>query len=237
MRLFLVGSVFPSRHSWTIRASSKWWLPGIHCPTCDEVWSSTGESYPAVDLSALPDSKKFKPRVVEDFSEFKRLRELVRPLVPRGVPLETGTNFGPLVGTGRGRFPQLLFPTPWQLLIRREALEQLQAAGVRGLMGCPTELRIRDKNPPELLELQIEPRGYLHPDCLPRGLPPSCRTCGRFAFTFPREPVLDAASLPTDQDLFRLADYQTIIIGTERFVDAVRQLGLEEVEFRELPAR
>ena len=237
MRLFQLERVFPSRFSWSLRASAKWWLPGIHCPTCDEVWSGTGEAYPAVDLSAFPERGKLKPRVEEDFSEFTRLRERVRPLAPAGAPLETGATFGPLVGTGRGHFPQLLFPTAWQLLIRREALEQLQADGLRGLMGCPTELRLREKNPPELLELQIEPRGLLHPDCLPRGQPAPCATCGRRAFSLPPNPLLDASSLPDDRDVFRLANFLTVIIATERFAEAVRRLAFEEVALRELPCR
>ena len=39
-------------------------------------------------------------------------------------------------------------------------------------------------------------------------------------------------------DLFRLADFGTLIIGTERFVEAVRRLGYEQdVAFQELPVR
>jgi hypothetical protein len=44
------------------------------------------------------------------------------------------------------------------------------------------------------------------------------------------------ATLPQDLDLFRLAG--TMIIGTERFVEAVRRLGYEQdIAFRELPVR
>jgi uncharacterized double-CXXCG motif protein len=237
MRFFQLERVVPSRFSCDLRADPKWFLPGIHCPTCDATWGGIGEAYPAVDLSELPDRRKFKARVEEDFEEFTRLRELVRPLVPEGVPLEPGTAFGPLTGRGRGHFPQLVFPVSWTLLVRREALEQLQAAGLHGLMGCRTELRFREKEPPALLELQLEPRGLLHPDCLPRNLPAPCATCGQLAFSFPQAPVLDAASLPADRDLFRLGNYSTIIIGTERFAETVRRLGFEEVEFQELPTR
>ncbi len=237
MRLFQLSDVRPSRHSWDLRADPQWYLPGIHCPACDEMWGGIGEAYPAVDLSTLREHRQFTARIEEDFEQFTRLRELVRPLVPQDVPLQPGTTFGPLVGRGRGRFPQLVFQAPWTLLVRRDALEQLQAAGLRGLMGCRTELRLRDKNPPELLELQIEPRGLLHPDCLPQNLPAPCVTCGRLAFSFPSVPLLEAASLPDDRDLFRLANFQTIIVGTEQFAETVRQLGFEEVEFRELPTR
>jgi uncharacterized double-CXXCG motif protein len=237
MRFYRLRSVSPSSTAWELRTEHQWLLPGVQCPTCDDIWSGIGEAYPAVDLSGLPDARKLRARVEEDFEEFTRMKEQIRPLAPRGVPLEPGTTFGALVGRGRGHFPQFVLPVPWTLLVRREALEQLQAAGLRGLMGCRTELRFKEKDPPELLELQLEPYGRLHPDCLPRGLPAPCETCGGPGFTLPTDIILDAPSLPDDRDLFRLASYPTVLVGTERFAEAVRQLGLEGVEFTELPTR
>jgi uncharacterized double-CXXCG motif protein len=149
--------------------------------------------------------------------------------------LPPGTLFGPLVGWAKGKFAPFVWQSNSLLMVRRDALEQLQAADIRGLLGCRTELRFRQKDPPELLELQIEPRGLLHPDCLPPDLPPPCATCGRLGFRLPEQPILDGASLPTDLDLFRVGNYATVIIGTERFMDAVRRLELEGITFRELP--
>jgi uncharacterized double-CXXCG motif protein len=121
--------------------------------------------------------------------------------------------------------------------MKREPLERLQAEGLRGLKGVPTQLRFRQKNPPELLEMELLPHGTLHPDCLPERLPP-CPKCERTGFKWPEEPILDAATLPRDLDLFRLAGALTMIIGTERFVEAVRRLGYEQdIAFRELPLR
>jgi len=55
-------------------------------------------------------------------------------------------------------------------------------------------------------------------------------------FDLPDEPILDTATLPQDLDLFRMEG--TMIIGTERFVEAVRRLGYEQgIAFRELPVR
>jgi uncharacterized double-CXXCG motif protein len=124
-----------------------------------------------------------------------------------------------------------------KLLVRRDALERLQAEGVRGLLACPTALRFRQKNPPELLELQVEPHGQLHRDCIPPDEPPPCPTCGRFGLTRPDEPLLDAASLPTDRDLFRIGNFATMMVGTERFMEAVRRLELDGITFHELPTR
>lgn len=217
-------------------ASHKWNLPGVHCPLCDASWGDNSEAYPCVDLSSLDERAAFSARLEEDSAEFERLREWVRPLVPPGSPLRPGTALGPLVGSARGSFGQLVMQYDSTLLVRREALEQLQAEGLRGLKGCRAELRFRQKNAPELLELQLEPRGLLHPACLPPDREPPCAKCGRRGLTRPEEPILDAASLPSDRDVFRLADMGTLIAATERFVDTVRRLGFEEVRFQELPA-
>ena len=237
MRFYSLEEPSSPRHSWDLRTEQKWLLPGVRCPTCKVVFAGIGEAYPSVDLSELPERGKLKARVEEDFAEFSRLRERVRPLAPAGATLEPGTRFGTLSGTARGDFPGLILLNAWTVLARRESLEQLQAAGVRGLSGYPMELRFRGKNPPELLELQVEPRGLLHPDCLPRGRAAPCATCGRYGFGLPDTPILDSVSLPADRDLFRLANFKTVIVGTERFVETVRRLGIEDVDFRELPVR
>jgi len=214
----------------------KWKLPGARCHTCGVTWSASGHAYPCVDLSQLPEQREFLKARPEPFSEFSRLRELVRPLAPPNAWLPPGTVFGPLGGTAVGKLPTFAWIAEL-LLVPRDALVRLQAEGVRGLLGCQTALRFRQKNPPELLELQLEPRGRLHPDCIPPDVPPPCPTCERQAFTRPDELILDAASLPPDLDLFRVGNFATMVIGTERFMEAVRRLELDGITFRELPTR
>jgi uncharacterized double-CXXCG motif protein len=192
-----------------------------------------------VDLSHHPHQEDLaEARLEEDFAEFERLRESVRPLVPGSVLLP-GTELGAFTGTARGTFGPFILPTPWTLMMRQEALERLQAEGLRGLKGCRMELRFRQKkNPPELVELELLPLGMLHEDCLPPANREPCPRCGRWGFTLPEQPILKAASLPRDVDLFRLANATTVIVATERFVEAVRQLWPDEaLEFRELPVR
>ncbi len=227
-----------SRYTGDLNAGHKWGgLPGLRCPQCGATWAGSATSYPSVDLSSLPERKEYEKPRPEPFDEFVRLRELVRPLVPPGAQLLPGAEFGPLVGTATGTFSPLFFYYKSMPLVHREALEQLQAEGVRGLRAFPTELRFRQKKHPELLELEILPHGRLHPDCTPQDRPPPCSKCENDYFTRPDEPILDAASLPTHTDLFRLTDFETMLIGTERFVDAVRRLALEDLDIRELPLR
>lgn len=218
-------------------AAHKWGLPGAMCPTCGVTWASSGHQYPAVDLSVLPEHREFVKARPEPFPEFARLRELVRPLAPPDAVLPPGTTFGPLVGRASGTFDAFTSVGSTQWLVRRDALERLQAEGLKGLLGCRTELRFRQKDPPELLELQIEPHGRLHQDCMPPDLPPPCTTCGRRYFRLPDEPILDAASLPTELDLFRVGNYATVIVGTERFRETVLRLELDGIKFQELPTR
>jgi uncharacterized double-CXXCG motif protein len=240
MKFYRLEDVRPDalRYTGEYSASRKWGLPGVHCPVCDAVWSDGSDAYPSVELSRLREAKKLEePYLEEDFAQFERLREAVRPLVPAGVPLWPGTKFGPLLGSARGTFAQLFMQDAWTLLIRREALEQLQAEGIRGLDAFSTQLRFRQRKAPELLELQIEPHGLLHRDCIPRGKADPCGKCGRYDFSLPKKPLLDRASLPEHLDLFRLANFTTVIVASERLVEVIRRLGFEEVSIRELPLR
>ena len=226
-----------ARYKGDFNASHKWGLPGARCSGCSVTWSGSGHDYPGVDLSQLPERTELEEARAEPFPEFARLRELVRPLAPPSAKLPPGTSFGPLVGTAHGDLGPLTWQGDYLLMLRRDTLERLKAEGIRGLLGCRTELRWRQKNPPELLELQIEPHGRLHLDCLPPDLPPPCATCGRVSFRLPEQPILDAASLPADLDLFRVGNFATVIVGTERFMEAVRRLELDGITFRELPTR
>ncbi len=226
-----------SRYTGNVSARRKWGaLPGVRCPECTATWAGGFSAYPSVDLSALPERGEYEKPRPEPFDQFVRLRECVRPLIPPGGQLLPGASLGPLVGTATGTFGALFLHYFGAFLIRHEALEQLKAEGVQGLRGFPTEVRFRQKNHPELRELEVLAHGRLHPDCTPER-PPPCAMCGRDAFRFPDDPILDAASLPTHTALFRLSDFETIFIATERFVDAVRRLELDEVDIRELPVR
>ncbi|XXF78302.1 double-CXXCG motif protein [Myxococcaceae bacterium GXIMD 01537] len=241
MRFYRIQEDKAPRYTGNLNAAHKWVLPGVRpCPVCGLSGGSSAAQYPCVDLSRLPppEQRKLSDPWPVPREEFFRLRELVRPLAPLGAELDSGTEFGPLTGTGSGHFGQLFMQNPWSLYLRREALEQMQAAGVRGLQGCPLDVRFRVKNPPELLELQLELRGRLHPDCLPAEREPACPTCGRDkGYSLPEPPLLDATSLPEDLDVFRLAEWSSLILASERMVDAVARLELDGAVFRELETR
>jgi uncharacterized double-CXXCG motif protein len=237
MQFFVVEEDRSAGYTGFVDAALKWGLPGIrNCPACKGTWGG-GFAYPSVDLTPVVSLANFEKARPEPIEEYERLCELVRPLLPQGALVLPGSSFGPRIGTARGRFGPFVMNYPWVLLVQREPLEKLQAEGLQGLKGCRTELRFRQRNSPELLELEILPVGRLHPDCLPPGSPPPCPRCGRRLVPLPDDLILDAATLPNNLDLFRLADYSTVIVCTERFVDACKRLGLDGVTFLPLPSK
>lgn len=235
MPYFKVQEDTSSKYTGDIDATHKWHLPGMwNCPECNATWSDNFRAYPSVDLTPISRIAEFEEARAEPIEEYERLCALVRPLLPPGALLKPGVALGPLVGKARGRFGPLVSPNPWWLLMQRVAFEQLQAEGVRGLKGCRPQLRFRQRTPPELLELELLPVGLVHSDCFPADRRPRCTRCGRRGLNLPKDFLLDAATLPTHLDVFRLEDFSTVIVCTERLVEACQRLGLDGVSFHPL---
>ncbi|MFY0573590.1 double-CXXCG motif protein [Cystobacter fuscus] len=140
------------------------------------------------------------------------------------------------MGTARHHL-QLVAPDTWWLLVQHKALEELHSAGLRHLTGCRAILQTRQKDLPDLFELELLPRGKLHPDCLPAKRAPACPRCGRTGLSLPDELLLDGGTLPQHLDLFRLEDFSSVMVCTERFFSLCQRLGLDGVEFHPLPTR
>ncbi|QQR45524.1 hypothetical protein JKA73_05145 [Myxococcus xanthus] len=241
MRFYRVEASTTSRFTGNLsRAAHKWGLPGVEpCTECGVGGGWAGLQYPCVDLSSFSKAelKPFSDPWPVPFEVFARLRERVRPLAPEGAVLEPGTRLGPLTGAATGAFGQLALQD-WTLVIRDEALEVLQGEGVRGLTGCCLDVTFRGKNPPVLRELQLALHGRLHPDCFVHPRAPTCAKCGSEASErLPDTYWLTRETLPVEVDLFRLRDYPTLVIATERMVVAVDRLKLEGVTFQPLDAR
>ena len=238
MKFYRIEEDKAPRYTGNLDVGTRWGLPGLErCPTCGVSGGVAGLQYPCVDLSSLPERKEFENPWPVPFDKFSRLRELVRPLAPHGALLRPGTRLGPFEGTGSGHFGQLFMQNLWSLFVRREALERLQESGVRGLQACPLDVRFRVKRPPELLAVQLELHGRFHQDCLPPDRKSPCPTCESEPFKRPDPIILKAASLPDELDVFCLRQSWMVIIATERMREAVQQLNLDGVTFRELVAR
>jgi uncharacterized double-CXXCG motif protein len=146
-------------------------------------------------------------------------------------------DFGPLSGKGSGHFGQLFVFFSSSLLVRRAALERLRAEGLRGLEeACPPLVRFAGKSPPDLLDVQLRFGGQPHLDCVSPKSKPPCPACGYTDTRYLSPPILDAATLPGNLDVFRLSK-EFSLIATERFVEALARLELDGVKCRELEAR
>jgi uncharacterized double-CXXCG motif protein len=235
MRYFSIEEDKSLGYTGFVNAVPKWGLPGVDtCPACKATWADISKAYPSVDLTPVTALADFAEPRAEPIEEYERMRELVRPLLPPGAVVGPGSCLGPLVGSAQGRFGQFVSYSH-VLLVRREALEKLQAEGLRGLQGCRMEVRFRQRSSPELLELELLPVGRLHPKCLPPARKPPCPRCGWEDISMPKEPVLNAATLPPHLDVFRLVDISTAVVCTERFAEACQRLGLDGLVFLPLP--
>ncbi len=241
MKFFRLEADTTSRYTGDLsRAAHRWGLPGVEtCPACGVGGGWAGIQYPCVDLSGLSQSelKPFSDPWPVAFKDFVQLRERIRPLVPQGAVLEPGARLGPLTGAASGAFGPLSLQD-WTLIARADALATMQEAGLRGLVGGPVEASFRARTPPRLCELQLELHGRLHEACFPQPRRGPCLTCGsEDARALPEAYWLARESLPAHLDLFRLRDFPTLVIVTERMVEVTRRLKLDGVTFHPLEAR
>ncbi|NVJ04285.1 hypothetical protein HUW63_03385 [Myxococcus sp. AM001] len=239
MKFYVVEEDRNAGFTGNLRALPPWGFPGVApCDACGAAGGWAGLQYPCVDLSDLQERKALEnPGRQVSFEEFSRLRELVRPFAPDWARLEPGADFGPPTGTGSGTFGDLFMQNPWSLYIRREALERLQDAGIQGLSGCPLNVRFRGKNPPELLAMQLELHGRLKADSATTHNARTCAKCGLFPSEIPQTLALDTHSTPSQMDLFRLENWPTLIVASERLMNSVRQLSLKGITFNKLATR
>lgn len=232
MRYFQVKEDRFVGFSGSMDAVHQWGLPGLrNCPGCKATWGDNSKAYPSVDLTSIASQSDFLKARPEPIEEYERLRDLVRPFLPPGAMLEPGTALGPLIGRAQGRFGALAAPVPWWPLVQRDAYEKLQAEGLHGLKGVPARLRFRQREAPVLLEWELLPVGRAHVGCLPPRHAPPCPRCHRHGLTLPNPLLLDSATLPGHLDFFRLEDFSTLVLCTERFVGACQRLGLEGFSF------
>lgn len=215
-----------------IDASHKWGLPGVKCSVCGRTWSARGVSYPTVDLSVLPSVERFKDLwpVAED--ELEELRSVVRPLVPTGAYLPPGTNFGPLIGWAQGELGDFTWSNPTTMLARGNTINRLNSAGVRLVSTARAKLEFKSPPSVDLSEVQIEPVAMLAPVSFLTE-ETTCHTCG-YTKRKLEVVVVEGYSVPSDVDLFRPQNFPTVILSTDRFAEAVREMDLSGIFLEEV---
>lgn len=208
-----------------------WHLPGVHCPECDQKWAEVGLSYPLVDLSKSPLGKQLKKARNAKLDVFEMLQDAAKQYVPIGLPLLPGTAFGPLKGKIKGRFGDFVWRQSWDLLIRVEVYQKLAAAELH--LPEPVVPILQEKVQGQLFHLQIQAHGYLSHRSYVDPDTTICPRCKRDTRKI-KKIIMMKESLPTHLDVFRIGDFPTKILVTERFKDAVDQLGLTNILFEKV---
>ena len=234
MRLFEISPNNTISGIW-VNATHKWAIPGIKCTACGTTWANTGLAYPGVDLSYLPCVEAYQDQWPIAPDRFDELRDKVLPLVPPKSLVLPGTEFGPLTGDIQGQFDQAVFiwVNPWTLLLRRDAQQYFHNSGVILPITLDTDLTYKGKLCSTLVELQIEARAsILQYDKTTRS-ETACFLCGHHPMLRPEPVIIQEACLPDDLDLFRLREFTTLILATERFFRVCQELAITDLLFRE----
>jgi uncharacterized double-CXXCG motif protein len=189
----------------------------VICDVCRRTWTTSGVAYPTIQVP--DDLDAVMPRRPIPRRDFSRLAPRLRLRVGLSAPLPPGTELGPLVGTIAGGAAEVLWPTPWTLVLSDRTLAALTGAGFHLRTAAAA---LKGVHPDEALhELEIRPHGYLRAPQYwkPQGLP--CASCG-YERLEPAGPlVLNAATLEPDRDLFRISDLPTVIVASERLAAAL----------------
>jgi uncharacterized double-CXXCG motif protein len=238
VRLFRVHrdhSESAGRFSYDIVAAHTWMLPGVQdCPKCYETWASS-VAYPDLDLSGVPREETYRARRPQTLYVVHRMREALRPFVGTDASLPPGTEFGPLVGHGKGTFGDFGWPQwPGVLLVRPDAAARLEQEGIRGLRTVPAHVTYMGGEDPMFREIAFTYEGTIAEDALsPAGTPP-CAACGHRNLPSAKRTQLDPLSVSGAVDIFRGVDLPSCIYATEAFVDAARALDLSDIAFEEV---
>ncbi|MBK7708316.1 MAG: hypothetical protein IPJ30_21815 [Acidobacteria bacterium] len=212
----------------------KWGLPGIDCRYCDCIWSGTGLEYPDIDFGRFSRLADCWPRPIPN-AEFRDLEAAVRREFPQIRTLEPGTRFGPMTARATGVFKGFVWSMPWTVLLPRLVAEAIEGRGVKMPTLVPAEI-VKGGTESELCELAIYPAGRLANGWYEPGVIEICPECNRDAVKLPEEIATDVSDVPDDVDVFRLSNFATILIVTERFYDAVSALGIKGAKFEKVGA-
>lgn len=231
MRIFCVREVL--KKTGYIQAAHKWGLPGVTCHVCGSTWGNIGLDYPSVDLSAFPENERFVDPWPVPLATFEELKKIIKNAFPRLEQLKPGTSFGPLFGKATGKLDGFVWNMPWALLITGDAQNKLKRFDLSLPRAVSPILKFK-KEPQEIFEYEILPRGILLNGIYPPEYPRFCTACGRDGATMPEKLLVDVSSLPKDLDMFRLSNFSTVILVTERLVEAVKELGINGAFFQEV---
>jgi Protein of unknown function (Gmx_para_CXXCG) len=231
MRFYSIESRSVCEGQLMISGEHKWILPGLNCPSCG-AWGWSGKEFPSVQPSGEA-AKHFRggPKPLGWF----------RDVLPRlGLRLSDGSDpgptfeFGPLVGkVESGRIlTDFIWPRSWTILVRERTKGILSDCGIHIPSYVKALIKRNAKLEEEIYELQLEAGLMVHESCLERS-EPKCELCGRDPVSLRATPLnLKRSDGPVRSDLFRAANFPTLIFATERFASVCEEYLLSNVVFK-----
>lgn len=233
MRLFKLKEDSSRTKAGYMDAVHTWGLPGVICPVCESQWGTTGLEYPSVDLTGFPDANRYIDQWPVSLETFLEMRNKIWDAFPTLPVLEAGAEFGPSVGKAKGgRMDGFVWRAWWTICLEASALEKLRKSSLSLPVAVKAELKF-NKEAQEVYEFDLPLRGKLANATYDGIQLDYCFACDRDSGTLPDEIIIDKASLSNDFDIFRVRNFTTIILVTEKFVEVVSQLGLRGAVFQE----
>jgi uncharacterized double-CXXCG motif protein len=229
--------ILPDDENWgtafndNIEANYMWTMPGVHCPICQQTWATLGVAYPLVDLSSTSIRNQLeKPGVVE-IEVYEELKKVIKQIVPDGLPIPPGTEFGPVVGKITGPFGDFVWRQIWDPMMKVGPYANLNSTGLSIPMAIYPMLQHMVQG--QLFQLQIEPYGQLSSlSFIDRDVTP-CPRCKRESRKLEKV-IVERDSVPDRLDMFRLRNYPTKILVSQRLRDSVEQFGLTNIKFEKV---
>ena len=211
-----------------VTVNNKWGLPGVECNDCKETWANTGINYPTINLEELDERHLFeKPKVV-DVLTYRKLVGIIKTHFPQLEMLTPGTRFGNLVGKLDGKpFNNFVPSFPTDILIEEILLKSLSETKLNLPNWVQVNL-VNKNNTRKIYEFELLPKGKLLNPIITNQV---CKTCEHESVIKPNSLIVDKESVPRNLDIFRLSNFSTIMVASERFVEKIKELKIESVEF------
>lgn len=237
MKYYQIKPDYSDKKQNYLEATHKWGLPGVSCNICNQVWSNVGIQYPSVDISELSISEELEEGWVASLSELKSFQTEIRTAFPEYHILPPGSEFGCLIGKEVGKksgyFNDFIWNLPWTIILRENTLDKLHFEKLK--LPKTIEPIIKFKTQPQkIYEFEILPFGNLLNPIFENNRDNACLGCDRIGVSMPHEILVEKETIPIDLDIFRLTNFSTIIVITERLVEAAKRLQLKGAIFNEI---
>ena len=231
MNFYQVDAASGSPGQVLISGEHRWILPGLICPTCG-TWGATGNEFPCAEPSR-EQVKYFKdgPQTLDWFKDVLPKSGLK---LPDGSPAKPTAEFGQLEGrieSGR-TVTDFIWPRSWTILARQNVKELLAGSGCRVSGFAEAQIKGSAKLNEKFHELQIEGGLLLDESCMERS-GPDCKLCGRSPVRLgSRSLKLRGSQSPPKADLFRAANFPTLIFANEGFVSFAKKQSFSNIIFQ-----